>query len=151
MRDLPAADAGVGLSLDLGSDDDRATAERIPMPMKPAARCAVGLCPHEAGPRGRCAAHRQAQTHGYDARYGSRIVRGYDAAWLRLRAWFMRQPCNVACAHCLAAGVVTIAAEVDHIVPFDGPADPRRLDRTNLQALCVPCHRRKHAAAARVA
>jgi len=121
------------------------------MPLKPAARCAVGLCPNVAGPRGRCDLHRQAQTHAYDQRYGSRIARGYDEQWIRLRAWFLRHPEHVACAHCLAAGRVTIAAEVDHIVPFTGPGDPRRLDPRNLQALCVPCHRRKHAAAARAA
>jgi 5-methylcytosine-specific restriction enzyme A len=119
------------------------------MPLKPVARCAVGMCPHPAGPRGRCDLHRQAQTRTYVQRFGSRIVRGYDAKWLRLRDWFLRQPCNVACAHCLAAGRVVIAAEVDHVIPFDGIADPRRLDPANLQGLCVACHRRKHAVAAR--
>jgi 5-methylcytosine-specific restriction endonuclease McrA len=117
------------------------------MPLKPARRCVVGTCPDLAVARGRCAAHLQAQTRVYDHRYGSRIARGYDEAWLKLRARFLRQPGNVACAHCLAVGRVTIAAEVDHIVPFRGLEDPLRLAWTNLQGLCVPCHRRKHAAA----
>ena len=36
--------------------------------------------------------------------------------------------------------------EVDHIVPFKGKDDPLRLDETNLQSLCRPCHATKTAA-----
>jgi len=32
------------------------------------------------------------------------------------------------------------AEEVDHIRPFHGPADPLRLDASNLQSLCHACH-----------
>jgi 5-methylcytosine-specific restriction protein A len=81
----------------------------------------------------------------YEAHRGSRIARGYDAAWLRLRAWFLQQPEHVLCRICQRAGRVTVAKEVDHIVPFVGRDDPRRLDVTNLQPLCVECHRKKTA------
>lgn len=69
-------------------------------------------------------------------------VRGYDAAWKALRDWYIAQhPC---CEHCEAAGLFGVAArEVDHVVPFDGPGDALRLDPTNLQSLCRPCHKRK--------
>lgn len=42
---------------------------------------------------------------------------------------------------CKAKGRVTPATEVDHIVPLrQGGA---RLDRSNLQSLCRPCHAQK--------
>ena len=69
----------------------------------------------------------------------SAAARGYDGAWKRVRAWFIRL--HPLCAHCLTKGRVTPVADVDHIVPIaQGGA---RLDADNLQSLCRPCHRRK--------
>lgn len=46
------------------------------------------------------------------------------------------------CAHCEQANRVTLAEEVDHIVPLiEGGAD----DEANLQSLCVSCHKAKTA------
>lgn len=46
------------------------------------------------------------------------------------------------CAHCEQAGRVTLADEVDHIVPLiEGGAD----DESNFQSLCSPCHKVKTA------
>lgn len=46
------------------------------------------------------------------------------------------------CVHCQRSGRVSVAAEVDHIVPLhQGGAD----DETNLQSLCAPCHQAKTA------
>jgi 5-methylcytosine-specific restriction protein A len=61
--------------------------------------------------------------------------------WLGIRrAVLLEEPF---CRACLAAGRTTYAREVDHIVPKRaGGSD----DRTNLQALCKPCHSRKTAA-----
>lgn len=73
-----------------------------------------------------------------------RAARGYGPDWDRLRNWFIRQPENVECFDCLAAGRHRLAADVDHIVPFTSVEDPARLDPTNLRALCRACHRRKH-------
>jgi hypothetical protein len=45
------------------------------------------------------------------------------------------------CRECLRGDHLTLATEVDHIVPMrQGGA---RLDRANLQPLCGNCHRRK--------
>jgi 5-methylcytosine-specific restriction endonuclease McrA len=49
----------------------------------------------------------------------------------------------VLCRACEAAGCVTLAQEVDHVQPFEGLTDPRRLDPSNLQPLCTRCHRKK--------
>lgn len=46
------------------------------------------------------------------------------------------------CVHCHAKGRVTLATEVDHIVPIHlGGSD----DLANLQPLCAPCHAAKTA------
>jgi 5-methylcytosine-specific restriction protein A len=87
----------------------------------------------------RCPTHTRTAEH----RKGSRITRGYDKDWLRLRAWFMRQPGHQLCVLCMKEGRVTRTAEVDHIVPFRGLHDPNRLDPRNLQPLCIPHHRMK--------
>lgn len=64
--------------------------------------------------------------------------RGYDSDWNRLRAAHVaRQPLCVRCAEQVRAVPV---AEVDHIRPFCGKADPLRLDPQNLQSLCRSCH-----------
>lgn len=49
------------------------------------------------------------------------------------------------CQPCLRAGHVTVARQVDHIVPkCDGGTD----DDANLQAICRACHQAKTAAEA---
>ncbi len=57
----------------------------------------------------------------------------------RRRQWFQEYPL---CVHCVAAGRVTLATELDHVVPlFKGGAD----DETNLQGLCAEHHKAKTA------
>lgn len=103
-------------------------------------------CPHRAVvPSGHCPACSQAYEHHVEHRRGSRIARGYDQQWLNLRAWFIRQPENVLCALCKVEGIVRLTEEIDHIVPFRGRDDPKRLDPENLQGLCRPCHHAKTA------
>lgn len=69
----------------------------------------------------------------------TRQQRGYGQDWQRLRAAVLRD--EPLCRMCGEMGHVTAATEVDHIRPFQGLADPLRLDRTNLRPLCTPCHR----------
>lgn len=46
------------------------------------------------------------------------------------------------CAHCLANGIITPSAELDHIEPiYKGGKD----DWSNYQALCTECHKVKTA------
>jgi len=64
-------------------------------------------------------------------------LRGYDAAWRRLRnRWIAEHPI---CAICESRGRTSAAVLVDHIVPVV-IAPHRRLDETNLRALCSNCH-----------
>lgn len=69
----------------------------------------------------------------------SSTQRGYGADWRRMRASVLAE--EPVCRMCRKAA----AAEVDHIHPFRGPADPLRLARHNLRALCAPCHRARTA------
>ena len=108
------------------------------MPNAPLRPCAEAGCPALVV-RGRCPVHTQVQ----EQRRGSRISRGYDKHWLKLRAWFMQQPEHQLCVVCTRQGRVTRTAEVDHIVPFRGVHDPKRLDPNNLQPLCIVHHREK--------
>ena len=71
-------------------------------------------------------------------RRGSAASRGYDATWRRLRDWHLSQ--YPLCRYCEQMGRVTAAEVVDHIRPFKGKNDPRRLDPNGLQSLCSSCH-----------
>lgn len=62
--------------------------------------------------------------------------RGYDTTWQRLRLAVLAD--EPLCRRCRAEGRVTGAEVVDHITPIVDGGD--RLDRANLQPLCVPCH-----------
>jgi 5-methylcytosine-specific restriction endonuclease McrA len=77
----------------------------------------------------------------YDRQRGTAAQRGYDATWKKLRDWFLRQPENVVCA----CGCGRLSECVDHIEAIAGPADPKRLDIENLQAMTESCHRSKTA------
>jgi 5-methylcytosine-specific restriction enzyme A len=91
-----------------------------------------------------------------DNRRGSRQSRGYDEAWLKLAEQVRRDQRGL-CQDCLRRGIVLVADGpidprtgkprrpiVDHIIPIRTRPD-LRLDSSNLQVLCVPCHARKTA------
>lgn len=60
-------------------------------------------------------------------------LRGY-AGQQRRKRWLRNNPM---CVHCLAAGELVLAQEIDHIVSLHaGGVD----DETNLQSLCHVCH-----------
>jgi 5-methylcytosine-specific restriction enzyme A len=109
------------------------------MPMMPARKCAEPTCPNDGtGEAGRC------PTHSRERARGSRTARGYDEDWQRLRARHLRHPDHVCCARCAARGVVVLATEVHHRIPFTSRADPGRLDPGNLESLCAACHDAAH-------
>jgi 5-methylcytosine-specific restriction endonuclease McrA len=96
---------------------------------------------------GACRLHRRAR----DRARGTARARGYDADWQALsRDWLRRFPwCGQRAdgrlyaehSRCVRRGRRTLAAVTDHIVSLrDGGA---RLDRGNLQSLCVSCNTRK--------
>jgi len=125
------------------------------MPERLAQACAVFGCPHVEP----CPAHGRGHTPGGRRPSAARL--GYDRAWRQFREtvfaelWRLRVPraglCG--CRHpsapetrdsvCARTGRYQPAELLDHIVPIAGLADPRRLDLSNLQALCHRCHNRK--------
>jgi 5-methylcytosine-specific restriction protein A len=73
-------------------------------------------------------------------RKGSASQRGYDADWRKLRnAYAAAHPL---CEPCERAGRVVPMQVVDHRVPIER-APERRLDWSNLESMCRPCHSRK--------
>lgn len=105
------------------------------MPSLAAAGCLEPLCRDRAVVRGRCRRHASA----HEQERGTRTERGYDNAWLKLRARWLRlhpycqfEPCRV---------LRTPAVDVDHITPVR-LAPHRRLDPTNLRSACRACHAR---------
>lgn len=73
---------------------------------------------------------------------GSSNERGYGYRWKKLRDRFIQK--HPHCVECLKNGVITLATDVDHIIPHRG--DPKLLyDENNLQSLCKSCHSKKTA------
>lgn len=66
--------------------------------------------------------------------------KGYGRDWRAIRNRFIAD--NPLCRHCLDDGHYTPAQQVDHIQPKAlGGSD----ELTNLQSLCIPCHKKKTA------
>lgn len=64
-----------------------------------------------------------------------------STAYQRRRIAYLRE--HPLCAECVKRGVVTAAAELDHVVALrNGGRD----EWANYQGLCVPCHKAKTAA-----
>ena len=62
----------------------------------------------------------------------------YHGVWVRIRIMHLRR--EPLCRVCAAAGKITPADTVDHIVPLrEGGTN----EESNLQSLCKPCHSSK--------
>jgi 5-methylcytosine-specific restriction enzyme A len=106
------------------------------MPTRPKQPCRHPNCA-ELVEAGFCDAHKAAQPQR-----GTSTQRGYDYHWQKVRVFVLRRD-KYLCQHCLAQGIITVATDVDHIIPLSrGGA---RLDPENLQSLCRTCHNRKTA------
>lgn len=64
----------------------------------------------------------------------------YKGAWQSLRTMYLKR--NPLCEECKRKGIITVATEVDHIIPIKLRPD-LRLEWTNLQSLCKSCHSKK--------
>ena len=90
-----------------------------------------------------CPAHKPKRASGwakFNAKNGnSRHKAGYGAEWDKLRKAILIRD-RYLCQSCLKLGVMTEAKHVDHIInkALGGTNDP-----SNLQALCVKCHKIK--------
>lgn len=67
--------------------------------------------------------------------------------WRRIRATVLES--SPFCEDCRAGGRVSLATEVHHVIPLESVRDARRMeelayDRSNLVALCQPCHKARH-------
>lgn len=91
---------------------------------------------------GWCPSHRVTHQREADRRKGTPASRGYDHRWRKVREQALRRD-RYLCVECLRHGRPTTALDVDHIVPFSSIDDPLRLDVSNLQSLCRPCHNAK--------
>lgn len=79
----------------------------------------------------------RARNRRYDALRGSASARGYDAAWRQAsRSYLLQHP---HCAQCARNGIRTNAVLVDHIISIRR-APHLRMERSNWQSLCTPCH-----------
>jgi 5-methylcytosine-specific restriction protein A len=67
-----------------------------------------------------------------------------SGAWRQLRDSFMSRKENLLCQRCLAIGITQPAEIADHVIEINDNWE-RRLDLTNLQALCWCCHNTKTA------
>ncbi|WP_027817080.1 HNH endonuclease [Paraburkholderia bannensis] len=111
------------------------------MPARPMRPCKHRGCRTlVAGGKTWCEAHASEEVKwAPDSKRGNRHARGYGNAWVRLRERILARDCGL-CQTCKSAGRVTIATEVDHIVPkARGGTD----DDSNLQSICHPCHASK--------
>ncbi|MBS3885607.1 MAG: HNH endonuclease [Dethiobacter sp.] len=94
------------------------------MPMKPHSPCSSPGCQKYAVEGGRCAAHKR------EPWPGRRGFAGYGTDYKRVRRQVLRE--EPQCALCGST-----ASTVDHILPVSRGGGH---ERTNLRALCKPCH-----------
>jgi 5-methylcytosine-specific restriction protein A len=113
-------------------------------PMAPMRICAHPGCwqaiPGDAK-RGRCEKHRLEDQRAYDRTRPAWLVKFYNSTlWRKTREAVKRE--SPFCAMHLARGEVAIGGFVDHIQPVR--THPHlKLERSNLQNLCLSCHRSK--------
>jgi len=102
-------------------------------------------------PSGRCPQH----AREVDRDRGTRHDRGYDARWVRRAATFRKRyplcgmrPGGQAPVHsgCYDEHRVTLAYQVDHVVPHKGDQGLFWDELNNWQSLCASCGARKSAA-----
>ena len=112
--------------------------------------CAEPKC-NEIVERGRCPAH----TRSIDRERGTFRERGYNARWDRRSVLFRKRyplcgmrPGNrrPVMSECYERGIVTLAQQVDHVVPHKGNAGLFWDELGNWQSLCAACGARKTAA-----
>lgn len=105
------------------------------MPYKPKKPCARPGCPNLTDARF-CPAHAEQDARDYEKyRRDPDTRRRYGRAWKRIRDRYIAA--HPLCEQCGAAGRITPAQEVHHIVPLSGGGTHAE---DNLMALCSSCH-----------
>ena len=108
------------------------------MPTSAPRPCTEVGCPVLTKSGGRCDLHKRTDRQRYDATRATPDARGYGRRWQQYSKAFRRT--HPLCEHCLRDGRTTAAQCVDHIIPVQGPADPRFWEYGNHQSLCNRCH-----------
>ena len=106
------------------------------MPTRSKKPCGKAGCPALTDTR-YCSAH-TTETPLYDKWRGSSTSRGYDNNWSKIRVIALKRD-NYLCLSCLSEERITVAVDVDHVIPIDR-APLLRLTLSNLQSLCRACH-----------
>ncbi|MCD8073451.1 MAG: HNH endonuclease [Lachnospiraceae bacterium] len=112
------------------------------MPRKPKHPCSHPGCPAlvEYGERF-CEKHQKEENKRYKKYDRDPAVRRrYGRAWKRIRDSYAAA--HPLCELCLAKGIYTKTEEIHHKLPL---SEGGTHDRSNLIALCKPCHARIHA------
>nr|WP_136252865.1 HNH endonuclease [Ningiella ruwaisensis] len=115
------------------------------MPTRPGKACRVNSCGNivkDHSHRGYCEAHKdRAGWHNNERLKGNDTKRGYGWEWRKLRKIVLERD-NHLCQICLKKGKAVTGNQCDHIIPKSrGGTD----SLSNLQILCVDCHRKKTA------
>lgn len=98
--------------------------------------CLFPGCASFAERGGRCLAHTRRDVDNRE----SSTARGYGGGWRDLRAYVLGL--EPTCRACRRLNRVTVATDVDHVIPL---ARGGTHDVGNLQPLCHACHSRKTA------
>ena len=120
------------------------------MPSSPPRPCTFSGCTQLVRSGSRCDAHKRVETNKFnDSRRGSRHLRGYGAAWDKLRLVILARDRGL-CQVCADQGFVKAGSAVDHKVnkaewerrygTLAGVDDP-----ANLRCICIECHKAKTA------
>jgi 5-methylcytosine-specific restriction protein A len=108
-------------------------------PYKPLRPCKHPGCP--ALCRGAyCPDHTRDKRREVDRQRGTANQRGYTYRWQQYSKWYLSQPGNEICKLRIDKRCNLIAECVDHIVPPEGPNDPKFWDESNHQPSCLICN-----------
>ena len=110
------------------------------MPRKQKKPCAYPGCPNLTDGR-YCAEHQSKVNSDYE-KYGRdrNTKRKYGRAWKRIRDKYAAE--HPFCERCFERGILVETEEIHHKLPLSKGGTH---DRSNLIALCKPCHSREHA------
>lgn len=110
------------------------------MPRKPKRPCSYPGCPELVEGR-YCQAHQKEVNQSYEKYDRNPLSRQhYGRAWCKIRNRYIQA--HPWCVECLKHEKMTVASEVDHILPLSCGGTH---DEANLQSLCKSCHSRKSA------
>lgn len=117
------------------------------MAQRPKSVCRKSGCGALVDIAGYCDKHKKESVGWNKTNTESSHARGYGAAWRKLRTIILRRDKGL-CQTCMKQGSIKVAREVDHIISKAecermGWTQERIDDESNLQAICVECHKAK--------